>query len=260
MTNPGHFHSDRNAQDSGDETKRRLRRLGLFGLASRLVEFDGQSWVDTLLELEESERQRRGLERRMRLAKLDRFKPIADFDWSWPRKIDRAAIEDLFDLSFLKDATNVVLLGPNGVGKSMIAENLAHHAVMKGFTARYTTASNLLTDLASQEGARALTTRLRAYTKPALLVVDEIGYLSATARDADLLFEVVSRRYEKGSIVVTTNRPLKEWNDVFPSSGCVVTLIDRLCHHSEVLSIDAESYRLKEAKERQQCRRRRKSG
>jgi DNA replication protein DnaC len=243
-----------------DIAQRRLRatKLGLYGLANQLGHLASESWVDTLLDLEETERQRRGLERRMKHAKLDRFKPICDFDWAWPRQIDRPAIEDLFDLSFLKDATNIVIIGGNGVGKTMIAQNLAHHAITKGYSARYTTASDLLNDLATQEAGRALTARLRAYTKPSLLVIDEIGYLSAGIRHADMLFEVVSRRYLRGSIVVTTNRFLKEWNEVFPSAGCVVTLVDRLVHRSEVINIDAESYRLKEAKEQQQTRKHRR--
>ena len=236
------------------DRKARASRLGFFGLAANLDDFASEPWVDALLDIEESERKRRGLLRRMRSAKLDRFKPMADFDWSWPKSIDRHLVQDLFDLSFLKDATNIVLIGPNGVGKTMIAQNLAHHAITKGYSARYTTASDLLNDLATQEAGRALTARLRAYTKPQLLVIDEVGYLSAGVRHADMLFEVVSRRYQRNSIVVTTNRPLKEWNDVFPSAGCVVTLVDRLCHRAEVVSIDAESFRLKEAKDRQQER------
>lgn len=245
-----------------DIAQRRARatKLGLYGLANQLGQLSSESWVDTLLNLEESERQRRGLERRMKGAKLERFKPICDFDWTWPKQIDRPAIEDLFDLSFLKNATNIVLIGNNGVGKTMIAQNLAHHAISKGHTARYTTASDLLNDLATQEAGRALTARLRAYTKPSLLVIDEVGYLSAGARHADMLFEVVSRRYLRGSIVVTTNRILQEWNQVFPSAGCVVTLVDRLVHQSEVITIDANSYRLKEAEAQKLARHRKRRG
>ena len=230
--------------------RRRAQQLGLYGLLTRLDELHDEAWVETLLALEEQERGRRSLERRLRNARLGRFHPMADFDWGWPQKIDRSLIEELLRLDFLEEAANVVLAGPNGVGKTMIAKNLAHQAVLKGASVRFATASEILNDLASQEGGRALTNRLKHYCRPALLVVDELGYLSSTARHADLLFEIVTRRYQEKSIVLTTNKPFAEWNDVFEGSACVVTLIDRLVHKAEILQIDGESYRLKEAKER----------
>ncbi len=124
------------------------------------------------------------------LAKLGSFKSMSDFEWDWPKKIDRELIEEVLGLGFLDEAANVVLVGPNGVGKSMIAKNLAYEAVLKGHTARFTTASDLLNDLLAQEGGRSLAARLKHYYRPGLLVIDEVGYLSATARHADLLFEV----------------------------------------------------------------------
>ena len=230
--------------------RQRAQQLGLYGLLNRLDELQDEAWVETLLALEEEERGRRSLERRLRNAKLGRFKPMADFDWAWPKKIDKELVEELFRLDFLNEAANVVLAGPNGVGKTMIAKNLAHQAVLKGFSVRFSSASEILNDLAAQEGGRALTTRLKHYGRPSLLVVDELGYLSSTARHADLLFEIVTRRYQEKSIVLTTNKPFAQWNDVFEGSACVVTLIDRLVHKAEILQIDGESYRLKEAKER----------
>jgi DNA replication protein DnaC len=107
----------------------------------------------------------------------------------------------------------------------------------------------MLNDLAAQDGATAFKRRLHTYCTPKLLVVDEVGYLSYDTRYADLLFEVVTQRYTERSIVLTTNKPFSEWNDVFPNASCVVTLVDRLVHKSEIVAIRAESYRLKEAKE-----------
>jgi DNA replication protein DnaC len=146
-----------------------------------------------------------------------------------------------------------VLVGPNAVGKTMSAKNLAHEAILAGRTVRFTSASVMLQDLAAQDGARALQRALRRYSSPTLLVVDELGYLSYDHRHADLLFEVVNRRYEaERSILVTTNKPFAEWGEVFPSATCVVTLVDRLVHRSEIIGIDADSFRLREAEERHQ--------
>lgn len=234
--------------------RQRALALGLHGLLARWDELAHEPWLRTVLDIEEAERQRRSLERRLAAAKLIAMKPIADFDWKHPKTIDRGLVEELFELQFLRDHVNIVLLGPNGVGKTMLAQNLAHHAVMHGFTARFTTASAMLGDLAAQDGA-ALRRRLHRYVKPALLVIDELGYLPYTNRYADLLFEVVTQRYMKAPIVITTNRPFSEWAAVFQSATCVGTLLDRLCHRVEIVQIAGESWRLKEANERSSRRR-----
>lgn len=226
-------------------------RLGLHGLLAHWQEVCEQAWVTQLIEYEEAERQRRSLERRVRDARIGVFKPMADFDWAWPKKLDRDAVEDLFTLQFLRDGINAVLLGPNGVGKTMTIKNLAHHALLRGFTVRFTTASEMLGDLASRESSVALNRRLGRYCQPQLLCVDEVGYLSYDNRYADLLFEVVTRRYQiPRSIILTTNKPFAEWPSVFPNAACVVTLVDRLMHRCELIDVEADSYRLKEATER----------
>jgi DNA replication protein DnaC len=228
----------------------RARRLGLYGLLAQWDEVRDQEWLPRLLEIEDAERRRRSLERRIHSARIGAFKPMADFDWEWPKKIHRPTIEELFTLQFLEERANVVLLGPNGVGKSMIARNLAYQALLRGHTARFTAASDMLNDLAAQQTSGALARRLRRYCNPALLCVDEVGYLSYDNRYADLFFEVVTRRYEQRSIVLTTNKPFAEWGEIFPNAACVVTLVDRLVHRSEIAQIEGDSYRLKEAKER----------
>jgi DNA replication protein DnaC len=238
-----------------ESLRARLHELGLYGLLAHFEEIREQPWIDTVLEYEQAERARRSLERRIKNARVGAFKPMADFDWKWPAKIDRTTIEELFTFTFIDEGANVVLVGPNGIGKSMVAKNLAHQALLRGYTVRFTTASDMLHDLANQETDSSLTRRLRRYCHPQLLVLDEVGYLSYDARYADLLFEVVTRRYEHLSIVVTTNKSFTEWTDVFPNAACVVTLVDRLIHRAEVTTIDGESYRLKEAKERAKTRR-----
>jgi DNA replication protein DnaC len=234
-----------------DELRTRLRTLGLYGMLARWDEISNKPWLEELLGIEEAERQSRSLARRLRAACIGAFKPIVDFDWSWPKSIERQGIEELFGLSFLNDGINAILVGPNGVGKSMILKNLAHHALVQGHTVRVTSASDMLADLAAQDGSIALARRLRRYTTPKLLCVDEVGYLSYSSRYADLLFEVVTRRYElHKSIVISTNKAFAEWPEVFPHAACTVTLVDRLVHRSEIFEIDGDSYRLKEAKQR----------
>jgi DNA replication protein DnaC len=237
-----------------DALKARAQALKLYGLLAHWSDLHGADWVEPLLNWEEAERCQRSLERRLKSAQLGRFKPLADFDWSWPRQCDRALVMDWMGLGFLKQAINPILVGPNGVGKSTLALNVAHQAALQGHSVLFLTAGQMLGDLSAQESDAALKRRLAQYARPALLVIDELGYLSYANRHADLLFEVVSRRYEQHSTLVTTNRPFAEWNEVFPNAACAVSLVDRLVHHSEILAIEADSYRLKEAKERQQRR------
>lgn len=236
--------------------------LKLHGLLAHWHELNEEAygWLEQLIHWEKHERQQRSLERRLTSAKLGRFKSLSEFDWQWPDKIDQPAIHALMQLEFLKDKSNVILLGSNGVGKSTIAQNLGHQAVMAGHTVLFTTASNMLNDLAAQDGDNALRRRFKHYARPKLLVIDEVGYLAYSNRHADLLFEIISRRYEQSSTIVTTNRPFSEWNDVFPNAACVVSLIDRLVHHSEVIAIEGKSYRMKEAKEQAAKRNTKKRG
>ncbi|MEO8901543.1 MAG: ATP-binding protein [Polyangiaceae bacterium] len=243
-------------QRSDQDNRERALRLGLHGLLANWDDVKAAPWLLPVLAYEEAERTRRSLERRIKDARLGRFKPLADYDWKWPKKIDRAAVDDLFKLSFFEDGANSVLLGPNGVGKTMLLKNLAHHCVMRGYTVRFTTASAMLNELASQDGTAGLHRRLRHFVHPQLLCIDEVGYLSYDSRYADLLFEVITRRYEAlKPVVLTTNKPFSEWPDVFPHAACVVTLVDRLIHRCEVLHIEGHSYRAKEAKERAAAKR-----
>jgi len=246
-------------ETSQAELRVRAGELRLHGLLAHWGEVfavpEQARWVAQMLAWEAAERGRRSLERRLRSAHIGRFKPLADFDWNWPKQCDRAALQDLMTLEFMKDAGNVVLVGPNGVGKTMCACNLGYQAVLAGHTVLFTTAGNLLGDLAALDSDSALRRRLRQYAAPELLLIDEVGYLSYSNRHADLLFELVNRRYQHKSTVVTTNRAFAEWGEVFPNAACVVSLIDRLMHRAEVVRIEGDSYRAKEAQERNALRR-----
>jgi len=234
----------------------RLRTLGLTGAASGLDDLvalaSTKRWGPTQIlehvaDIEERERSRRGLERRFSRSRLGRFKTIADYDWNWPTKIDRPLVESGVGLQFLGAARNVVLVAPQGLGKTMIAQNIAHQAIVAGHSVLFTTAAQMLLDLGAQESSRALERRLRHYAKQSLLVLDEVGYLAFDNRNADLLFQVVSRRYERKSLVLTTNLAFKDWPSIFPNATCATALIDRIIHHADVISIEGKSYRLREA-------------
>jgi DNA replication protein DnaC len=230
--------------------RKRAADLRLHGVLAHWSELSDADWLPCLIDWEEQARAQRSLERRLSGARIGRFKALADFDWAWPKQCDRAAIEALMTLEFMTQSVNVVLRGNNGVGKSMLAKNVAHQALVQGYTVRFTTAGEMLGELAAMDSDAALRRRLRHYVNPDLLVIDEIGCLSYSNRHADLLFELVNRRYESKSTIVTTNKAFADWGEVFPNAACVVSLIDRLVHHSEVIGIEGESYRLKEAQER----------
>jgi len=203
--------------------------------------------LENIVELENRERARRSLERRLARSRLGRFKPIADFDWNWPKKIDRDLVESCLRLDFLAAARNVVLVAPHGLGKSMIAKNLAHEAILAGHSVLFTTASAMLLDLAGRESTRSLDRRLKHYASTGLLVIDEIGYLSYDARNADLLFQLVNLRYEKRSIVFTTNLAFRDWPTIFPNATCATALIDRIVHHADIIPIEGDSFRRRES-------------
>ncbi len=203
--------------------------------------------IEAIIKNEIQERSRRLINARLTRAKIGKFKTMADFDWSWPKFIPRERIERLFKLDFIAEPLNVILVSTAGLGKTMIAKNLAYEAAIKGHDVLFVEASEMISDLQQQDSPSGFKRRLGRYTKPSLLVIDELGYLSFCAQAADLLFQVVNRRHERNSTIITTNKVFKEWGEVFPGASCVVAMVDRLTHHASIISIDGDSYRRKEA-------------
>jgi DNA replication protein DnaC len=183
---------------------------------------------------------------------------MADFNWSWPKKIERDLIERALALEFLREGRNLVLLGSNGLGKTMIAKNVALHAVQAGYSVIFTTAAELIERLQGDLSPTTFRRKLGRYATCQLLCIDEVGYLAYDAHAADLLYKVVDRRYEKTSILLTTNLAFREWNTVFPNATSIATLLDKLTHHADVTLIEGESYRVhesqREADERRKTR------
>jgi len=243
-----------------------LQQIGLRAVPAQLDDFLARAtktrWsphqiLEQLAQAEIAERARRSLERRLRRSGIKRFKPMADFEWSWPTKIERDIVERALTLDFLPEARNLVLVGRNGLGKTMIAQNICHAAVLAGYSVLFRSAAALLEELHRQspEGRRS---KLRTYANVGLMCIDEVGYLSFDDKAADLLYEVINRRYERKPVILTTNRPFKEWNEVFPNATCIVTLLDRLLHHADVTVIEGNSYRVRESEQETAARRRKK--
>ena len=232
-----------------------LKQLGLLLTADSLDDLLARAatgrWsprqlLEEIARSETQDRARRGLERRLTQARLRHFKPLAEFEWNWPKKIDRPLIERALTLDFLPRGRNLILCGTAGLGKTMIAKNIAHAAVLAGHSVLFRTAADLLADLEGDSpGLRRR--KFRLYARPALLVIDECGYLAYDAHAADLLFEIVSQRYERKAILLTTNKVFKDWNTVFPNATCIAALLDRLTHHADVTVIEGDSYRVRES-------------
>jgi DNA replication protein DnaC len=224
--------------------------LGAFFVHAHKSHLGPTQAVEELVALERRAREAANLARRTRAAYLGKFKPLDRFDWAHPRKIDRALVERLVALDFIARGDNVLFRGPSGVGKTMLAQNLGHAALVAGHTVRFTTLAAALADLLRQESVPAFERRLKRYLSPDLLILDELGYLPCDTRAADILYNIVSRRHEDRAIVLTTNLAFKQWGTVFPGAACVGALVDRFAQHCHRVDIDADSWRDAHAFER----------
>lgn len=231
-----------------------LSRLGLRATAAGLddllaraakLKWSPRQLLEELARSESADQTARQLESRLRTARIGRFKPLADFDWNWPRKVDRPLLERWLRLEYLAEPRNLVLLGANGLGKTTLARNLAYQAVLAGQRVLFRSAAELLADLQC-DSPPLRKRKLHAYGRADLLVIDEVGYLAYDAAAADLLYEVVNRRYETGPLVLTTNRAFKDWHEVFPHATSIGAMLDRLLHHADVVLLEGASYRQRE--------------
>jgi DNA replication protein DnaC len=199
--------------------------------------------LEHLCEIEQRERDARNLVRRAKAATLGSCVPLDKFDWNHPRSVDRHLYEELLTLDFLARGENVLFRGQAGIGKTSLAQNLGLRALERGHTVRFATVPAALADLLRQESLPATERRLRRYTSPDLLILDELGYVPCDSRAADLLFHIISRRHEQRSVVITTNLAYKLWGSVFHDASCLGALVDRFAQHCHTVDIDAESWR-----------------
>ena len=201
----------------------------------------------TLFGLEQTTRQQRAVERRIREARLPKRKTLSEYEFNFPKRIPKATILRLFDCDFIGRHGCGVLIGPTGTGKSHLLTALGYRAAERGHTVLHTRVVDMINHLTTAQIKGRLGTTLRTYVRPSLLLLDELGYLPIDKRGADLLFQVVAARYEVGSIVITTNRPFREWGKLFDVDNTLATaLIDRLMHHGEAIVIQGDSYRMRD--------------
>lgn len=206
-----------------------------------------EQYLEALMQGEALALKDRQLKRRLQQAKLPFIKTLEQFDWTWPAEINELQIKHLFRLNFIKDQVNVIFMGGVGLGKSHLSTALGHQACLKGYTALFASAVEIINNLSAAQQSGRLKQELRRYQRPDVLIVDELGYLPVDKRGADLLFQVISERYEQGSIIVTTNKAFSEWAEIFNGDSTLTSaVLDRLLHHSETAIIKGKSYRMKD--------------
>jgi DNA replication protein DnaC len=233
-----------------------LHRLQLHHIQSHYQAFaikaaeQQRSHLDYLAQLVEGEaalRENRCIERRIKNARFPVLKSLDDFQWSWPKKINRPQIQNLFRLAFIATQTNVVLIGNVGLGKTHLSIALGHAACLNGHSVLFTTAVDIINTLAAAQSAGRLKREFHRYLKPAVLIVDELGYLPIDKHGADLLFQIISQRYERAPMVITTNRAYKHWSQIFNNDSTLTSaILDRVLHHADTVIIEGKSFRMKD--------------
>jgi DNA replication protein DnaC len=222
---------------------------GNYDVQAQQAAKDGWSHVDYLASLADGEaglRRERSIKRRIRLARFPVIKTLEQFRWSWPTAINRAAVQNLFRLKFIDEKANVIILGGVGLGKTHLATALGYTACLQGRSVLFTSAIDVINTLSAAQATNRLKSELKRYLAPSLLCLDELGFLPIDKHGADLLFQIISLRYEQGSIVITSNRGYKEWPKIFNNDSTLTSaILDRLLHHAETILIEGKSFRMK---------------
>ena len=237
--------------------KSRLKDFKLSGIYSTVDErlsfakdksLSYQEFLELLLEDEENNRRENSYKKRYSRAKLPYQKRIEDFDFSFQPSIDRRVINDFATCQFIGQRKNIIFLGEPGVGKSHLSVAIAIKALLKGHRVLFTQVSEMLQVLHQSKADNSYYKKLDYYIKPELLVLDELGFKKIPSYSADDFFEVISKRYEKGSVIITTNKSFEEWGDIFADNILASAIIDRVVHHSTVIKVNGKSYRTKNIK------------
>src|SRR3990172_6239206 len=204
-------------------------------------------YLTELIQGQTHQRRDRAIARRIGQARFPQIKTLEQFNWSWPKKINQQQVRNLFRLKWIEDKSNVIFLGGVGLGKTHLATALGYEACLKGYSVLFSTAVEAINNLTAAKAAGRLKQELNKYLKPDLIVCDELGYLPIDKTGADLLFQIISHRYEKGSLIVTTNRVFRDWPEIFNNDSTLTSaLLDRLLHHTETVVIEGDSYRMKD--------------
>jgi DNA replication protein DnaC len=204
-------------------------------------------YLTRLIEGEFQQRHQRAIQRRVQAAHFPVIKTLEQFRWDWPKKINRLQVQHLFRLDFMAQHGNVIFLGNVGVGKTHLASALGYAACLEGHVVLFANAISVINDLSAAQKHGDLKRELKKYLRPSLAILDEIGYLPIDQHGANLLFQVISQRYEHGSTIVTTNKPFKQWPSIFNNDSTIASaVLDRLLHHAETVVIEGPSYRMKD--------------
>ncbi len=247
---------NKNTRTTPDELRQHMKLLGLPFMLEHVEALAGQAaegqwshvqFLARLLEGEASRHQDRSRLRRIRQARFPIIKTFDQFDFTWPTRINRLAVQNLFRLQFIRDKANAIIIGGVGLGKSHLAIALGHAACEAGFRVRFTSAIDAINTLSAAHNASRLAQELKKHICPELLVIDELGYIPIDKHGADLLFQIISQRYERGAIVLTTNRVFKNWPTIFNNDSTLTSaILDRIVHHAETIVIEGKSYRMKD--------------
>ena len=210
-------------------------------------QWEHQALLTRLIEGEANLKHDRTVQRRIRLARFPVKKTLDQYDWTWPKKINRLQVQNLFRLQFIEDASNVVFIGGVGLGKTHLAVALGYTACQHGHSVLFASAIDAVNTLAAAKATGRLKHELKRYLRPRVLLLDELGYLPIDKAGADLLFQIISQRYERGSTVITTNRVYRKWPEIFNNDATLTSaVLDRLLHHAETVSLEGKSFRMKD--------------